>query len=291
MTYSTLSSSIPTATGSQPYGHEHEHEKHHEHHTMAPPSTTTVTVSATAVPPSSTASSSVPGFEHIFQTVGSETVITFTSTILSSSVFTTTSDGRSVPGTTVVPVTTTILPTPTNKASLPAPLKSRSNPLVPVIIGSLVGALALLGVGIFLYIRRRRRRRSMFHKMSNPLIDIEETVSIQPPQQPVLLGTQSRLDAETRTRRGQSPRKIPLHHDHENVLVPTPADNNPDRDRASNVRSQMEEMRTEMRVTMGRMMEHVQRIEAQIVSGRDGEGLGDLESVTLDGRPPTYVSS
>ncbi|KAF5379575.1 hypothetical protein D9757_009269 [Collybiopsis confluens] len=215
MAASNFSSSIPAAT-SRPYEHEHEREKNHDHgHHKLAPSTTTVTVSATAVPPSSTASSTIgiTGVLNIVQSAGSETVITFTSTSLSPSVFTTTSDGHPITGTTVVPVTTTftsistILPTPTNKASLPAsaPLKSPGiSPLVPVIIGSLVGALALLGIGIFLYIRRRRRRRSMFHKMSNPLIDIEETVSIQPPQQPVLLGTQARLDAETRTQRGQS---------------------------------------------------------------------------------------
>ncbi|KAF5379593.1 hypothetical protein D9757_009288 [Collybiopsis confluens] len=243
---------------------------------------------------------------NTWQSAGFDSVVTTTST----SSFTATSDGHLITGTTLVPFTTTLtsmlLYAAQSSAATAIQLSGNkshvsTSTLIPAIVGSLVGALAF-GVGIFLYLRcRSRLRQRAFHRMT-PSIDIEESAAAQPTRQLARLEKLApeeavNLDEPSTTRNSaQSLQQLETQQqwysnypslNHENLLLPPPADD-------SDLRAQM----TEMRVTMERVLTHVQRLESRVGSTRRGRSQsismldGRPPSIsTSDGRPPTYVSS
>ncbi|KAF5365513.1 hypothetical protein D9757_012991 [Collybiopsis confluens] len=190
-----------------------------------------------------------------------------------------------VTGPTATDSNVTGAPVPTNPTTIQASEVTRPvSTLVPAIIGSMIGAL-LLSIGVFLYRRRRNRGRRPFHKIT-PLTDIEEIAAIQPTRHL----SQSQKQALVIVSDPDSSEKPPLpraqslesqHLDHENHENPSMGDDD-------DVRSQVAEIRATVDRMVNSMMEQVQRLEAQMGSGRERDS---ANFSTLDGHPPTYVSS
>ncbi|KAF5374716.1 hypothetical protein D9757_011793 [Collybiopsis confluens] len=255
----------------------------------SPPIAATTSTSAFhSASESSTTSTSL----KIFQSAGFQSVNPdFTSTRLSTSVFTTISDGHSVTVTTLVPITKTASTSTTaiTQDTQHSASKSHSSLIVSAIVGSLVGVFAF-GLGTFLFLRRWRQHQRTLHTKITPLIDqVEEKASINliPPnpriqhlarlknQVPVVVNeSESALPGSHDSTQLESRHSV--HPEHRNTIMD---------DDDHDVRLQV----AEMRLTMGRMMDHVHRLEAQIGQDRNESS----ESISSsDGRPPpTYQSS
>ncbi|KAF5365499.1 hypothetical protein D9757_012975 [Collybiopsis confluens] len=170
------------------------------------------------------------------------------------------------------------VPAPTTPNDTPASRRNRS--FVPgAIVGSLVGTL-LLGVCVFFYIRHRRQRRDY---VVTPL----EHCLQQQQQQHKKDALKDLNDLETAPSSAQlSPEPeetsaLPeLNQENGNGNGTIMGDSTTDYDH--DVRVEV----AEIRMTMGRMMDHVHRMESRIGSRRR-----DTESIaSSDGPPPAYGS-
>ncbi|KAF5379594.1 hypothetical protein D9757_009289 [Collybiopsis confluens] len=210
----------------------------------------------------------------------------------------------------VTPTTTIFTSTshnpPTSATAMPlSGSSSHTISPIPAIVGSVVGGLAF-GLVIFLYMRcRRRLRQRAFHEMRPSTdLDIEESAAAEPTRRHPQLAPEHtpeeavNFDEPSAARNSaQSLQQLETQQqfqyldypssNHENLLLPPPADD-------SEFRVQM----TEMRVTIERVLTHVQRLESRVGSTSRGKSqsvsMSDEwpSSISMsDGRPPTYVSS
>ncbi|KAF5365505.1 hypothetical protein D9757_012982 [Collybiopsis confluens] len=160
--------------------------------------------------------------------------------------------------------------------------------LVPAIVGSIVGAL-VLGICVFLCMRRQSQHRKVLHKIT-PWTDTENISAIQPtsrhlvrPEKQAII--ESEVTAQPRTQHTQHETRLQLEHRHLNDQVNDHENaGQTEDDHDAGLQLQV----AEIRVTVGRMMEQVHQIEAQMGSSVRERGTESVSS--LDEPPPTYVS-
>ncbi|KAF5365495.1 hypothetical protein D9757_012978 [Collybiopsis confluens] len=178
-----------------------------------------------------------------------------------------------------VPASTTPNDPPASTTPNDTPASRRNRPFVPgAIVGSLVGTL-LLGVCVFLYIRHRYRR----------------TNCIVTPIQHFLLYEKEALRAlnDSEPAPQSSTPKSPQFEEETSALAEPVNHQETHRDGSGILGDSDQDVRVEVaeiRMTMGRMMDHVHWMENRIV-GSSQTQRRDTESIaSSDGPPPAYGS-